>query len=105
MMTAVAELVNLARYPLTQPGSATLAERVTELRACLKKNGAAEAPAFLCADGLARCIADAEVLARRQYKSVGEGTAYLEEPDPSWPKDHPRANRQRAPIRSPHGSA
>jgi hypothetical protein len=94
-MTDVADLINLARYPITEPASAVLAKRVATLRTSLQETGAAEAPAFLSARGLERCIADAESLAPQQYKSVGAGTAYLEDPDPKWSKDHPRAIRQR----------
>ena len=94
-MTDMAALINLARYPLLQPSSPTWLSQVETLRAALRETGAAEAPAFLSPDGLARCIADAQALSSRQYKSVGEGTAYLEEPAASWPKDHPRAIRQR----------
>jgi hypothetical protein len=94
-MTDVADLINLARYPITEPGVATLATQIALLRASLRTTGAAEAPAFLSAHGLERCIADAESLAPQQYKSVGEGTSYLEDPDPKWSRDHPRAIRQR----------
>jgi hypothetical protein len=94
-MTEVAELIDLARYPITEAGSPVLAAQIASLRTSLAKTGAAEAPAFLSARGLTRCIADAESLASQQYKSVGEGTAYLEDPDPKWPEDHPRAIRQR----------
>ena len=76
-MTDVAALINLARYPLTQPSSPTLLAQVETLRASLRETGAAEAPEFLSGDGLARCISDAQALSSRQYKSVGEGTAYL----------------------------
>ncbi len=94
-MIDVAELINRARYPITEPGSEALAVQVATLRASLQKTGAAEAPEFLSARGLELCIADAESLASQQYKSVGEGTAYLEEPDPKWSADHPRATRRR----------
>lgn len=94
-MTDVAGLINRSRYPLTEPQSSMLAAQIETLRASLKNIGAAEAPGFLSTSGLARCIADAESLAPQQYKSVGEGTAYLEEPQPRWSKDHPRAIRQR----------
>jgi len=94
-MNDVAGLINLQRYPLTQPSSPTLAKQIDALRRELTNTGAAEAPAFLSAAGLGRCIADAEALALRQYKSAGEGTAYLEEPDAHWSKDHPRAIRRR----------
>ena len=94
-MNDVAGLVNLARYPLTQPSSPTLTKQIDALRRQLTNTGAAEAPGFLSAVGLGRCIADAEALALQQYKSVGEGTAYLEEPDAHWSTDHPRSIRQR----------
>lgn len=94
-MTDVAALIDLTRYPLTEPGSPRLARQIDALRRDLQLTGAAEAPAFLSADGLAACVADALELAPRQYKSVGEGTAYLEEPATHWPHDHPRATRRR----------
>jgi hypothetical protein len=94
-MIDVAELINASRYPLTQPHSPVLRARIAEMRASLARIGASEAPQFLSTGGLARCIADAESLAPRQYKSVGEGTAYLEEPDARWSAGHPRSTRGR----------
>jgi hypothetical protein len=94
-MTDLSGLINLTRYPVLQSDSPVLAARVAELRASLMQTGAAEAPQFLSTSGLARCIADAESLAPRHYKSVGAGTAYLEEPGPQWAAEHPRATRGR----------
>jgi len=93
-MNEMAALINLARYPLTEPDSPRLLHEIESLRRNLQATGAAEAPSFLSGAGLARCIADAEVLAPRQYKSVGLGTAYLEEPGEAWDTDHPRAVRR-----------
>jgi len=94
-MTVVAELIDQGRYPLGYPESPALVREVARLRQSLAEIGAAEAPGFLSARGLELCVADAEALAPRHYKSVGEGTAYLEEPDPHWPVGHPRATRRR----------
>ena len=94
-MDDLARLINQSRYPLTEPGSKVLAAQIETLRTSLANSGFAEAPAFLSTSGLARCIADAEALALRQYKSVGEGTAYLEEPATHWSTEHPRAVKQR----------
>jgi hypothetical protein len=94
-MNETAALINLARYPLTEPDSPRLLREVESLRRDLQATGAAEAPSFLSGIGLERCIVDAEALAPRQYKSVGEGSAYLEEPSPAWSADHPRAIRRR----------
>lgn len=93
-MNAMAAMINRARYPLTEPDSPRLRHEIESLRADLRAVGAAEAPAFLSDTGLARCVADAQALAPRQYKSVGQGSAYLEEPDAAWPTDHPRAIRR-----------
>ncbi|HEY6598533.1 MAG TPA: hypothetical protein VIZ30_04445 [Pseudomonadales bacterium] len=94
-MTDVTALINLERYPLERPSSQALRDEIETLRASLRATGAAEAPAFLSESGLACCLADAQTLASRQYKSVGAGTAYLEEPAATWPEDHPRATRGR----------
>lgn len=94
-MNETAALINLARYPLTELDSPRLLSEIESLRRDLQATGAAEAPSFLSGTGLTRCIADAEALAARQYKSVGQGTAYLEEPGAHWAADHPRAMRRR----------
>jgi hypothetical protein len=94
-MHTVEELIDQTRYPLNEPRSPRLAAQIDVLRASLERAGSAEASGFLSERGLARCIADAESLAPRQYKSVGAGTAYLEEPDAAWSSDHPRAMRAR----------
>lgn len=94
-MIDVAALIDSSRYPLTQMDSPLFRERVAELRASLARTGAAEAPGFLSKRGLERCIADAEALAPHHYKSVGRGSAYLEEPGAQWPTGHPRATRGR----------
>jgi hypothetical protein len=92
-MTDVAELINRARYPITEPESSALAAQVATLRASLRKAAPRKRRRF-SARGLERCIADAESLASRQYKAL-ERNRISEEPDPKWAADHPRAIRQR----------
>ena len=94
-MNTMAALINQARFPLTEPESPVLIREIESLRHDLQRTGAAEAPAFLSDAGLDCCVADGRALLSRQYKSVGEGSAYLEEPAAHWPKDHPRAIRRR----------
>ncbi len=88
-------LIDLVRYPVTEPASATLLAQVRRLREALQTTGAAEAPGFLSQAGLASCVADAAQLASLRYNSVGTGSAYLEEPAPHWLADHPRGMRGR----------
>ena len=68
-MSDVASLIDLSRYPLTEPDSPVLAARLATLRDSLQRTGAAEAPAFLTPDGLERCIADAQALAHRNTRA------------------------------------
>jgi len=94
-MIDAARLINLTRYPVTEPASKTLQVEVARLRESLAQTGAAEAPGFLSEAGLKSCTADAVQLSSLRYNSVGSGTAYLEEPAGHWPVDHPRAVRGR----------
>jgi hypothetical protein len=84
------DLVDLARYPLADldgPGGRSV---IADGRSQLAAIGAAELPGFLNPGGVSRLIEDARELAGRAHHSGGEGTAYLEFPDFSLPKEHPR---------------
>jgi len=84
------DLIDLVRYPLADlsgPGGRSV---IAGARSQLAATGAAELPGFINAGGVAILIADAEGLAPRAHHSGGEGTAYLEFPDFSLPKEHPR---------------
>jgi hypothetical protein len=91
----VSDLIDQARYPLDSIGSPARATAVAEARRQIARRGAAEVPGCLSLTGLEACLAEARDLAQGAYVSRGLGTAYLEEPGPQWPSDHPRAARQR----------
>jgi hypothetical protein len=84
------DLVDLARYPLTDLSGPKGRSVIAEARSQLAAMGAAELPGFLNAGGVRSLIGDAEELAPRAHHSGGEGTPYLEFPDFSLPKEHPR---------------
>ncbi|MGP0032799.1 MAG: hypothetical protein ACLPVF_20125 [Acidimicrobiales bacterium] len=88
--TAPEQLVDLDRYPVLQPDSATYRRAVLRGRSQLAAGGAAELAGFVTPSGVAALVADAEALAGRAHRSGGQGTAYLEVPDFSLPPDHPR---------------
>jgi len=88
-----ASLVDAQRYPLERIEAAACAAIVATARRQIEREGFAEIPQFLSADGLQRCIDDARSLAPLAYVSRGRGTAYLEEPSDAWPRDHARARR------------
>ena len=83
-------LVDLARYPVCEPGSHAYRACVDAARAQLRATGAAELPGFVSPAGVETLARDADALAPRAHPSGGQGTAYLEFPDFTLPEDHPR---------------
>ena len=89
-MSAPADLVDLARYPILDLAGAAMREVLAWARRQLRDTGACEVPAFLTPAGLATIRDDALALAPTAHRSEGYGTAYLEVPDFALPEDHPR---------------
>jgi hypothetical protein len=85
-----ADLIDLARYPMLSPESATMRDVLGWARAQLRETGACEVPGFLTAAGLSTIRADATALAPTAHRSEGYGTAYLDVPDFALAEDHPR---------------
>ena len=85
-----AQLVDLERYPLLDPGSQAYGAVVARAARQLHEMGAAEMEGFASPAGVAALVRDADALAPRAHASGGQGTAYLEFPDFSLPPDHPR---------------
>ena len=85
-----AQLVDLERYPLLDPGSQAYRAVVARAGHQLHEKGAAEIEGFVSPAGVAELVRDADTLAARAHASGGQGTAYLEFPDFSLPPDHPR---------------
>jgi hypothetical protein len=85
-----ADLVDLDRYPLLDPGSRRMQEVLNWAREQVKATGACEVSRFLSPAGLDTVIADARDLSKTAHRSEGYGTAYLDVPDTTLPEDHPR---------------
>ncbi len=88
--TDIADLVDLAAYPVLDPRGPQAAEVVARGRSQLAEMGAAELPGFVTITGVSALAADAEGLASRAFQSSGTGSAYLDRPDAGLPPDHPR---------------
>ncbi len=87
----IADVVDLDRYPLDDPG---LIERC---RSELQANGALKLDGFVRAEALERMVADARELAPRGYPNDATHNAYFDdEIDESLPEDHPRRIRVRS---------
>jgi len=85
-----AQVVDLERYPLLDPGSEAYRAVLVRARRQMHEKGAAEIEGFLSPAGVAALVHDADALAPRAHASGGQGTAYLEFPDFSLPPEHPR---------------
>jgi len=83
--------IDLERYPLLEPGSPVLRDRIGEARAALAEKGVALLPGFLTREALRATSAEIEkLLPRAHLEDVAVGTPYLELPDGSFPDGHPR---------------
>jgi hypothetical protein len=92
-----ASLVDLARYPVTDPGGAGAAAVAIAAEA-LRDQGVAILPGFLTAHGVARLVTEGLALAPLAHHSAVEGTAYVGLPDPSFPPGHPRRRLVRSSL-------
>jgi hypothetical protein len=87
---AVADDVDLARYPVDRLGTAEGRELVARCRAALAADGACELEGLLRPEAVARMVAESDALAAEAHRSTGKATPYLELPEAGWPDDHPR---------------
>ena len=85
-----ANLIDLARYPITDLGSAAARALARGCRAQLDQSGACELPGFLIPAAVEQLVRESDRHAALAYHSVSTGTPYLEVPDRSLPEDHPR---------------
>jgi hypothetical protein len=90
MPAAVAELVDLDRYPILDLDGAKMRAVLEWARGQMHATGACEVRDFITPIGRAKLVADARAVAPNAYRSTGIGTAYLEVPDFSLPAEHPR---------------
>lgn len=90
-------LVDLARYPVTDPGgAAVVADRHAEEMAA---TGVSILPGFLLDSALPALVSECEALAERAYLQDVQGTPYLELPDAAaWPPGHPRLTWARSAV-------
>ena len=83
------QIVDLARYPIGQPGSSRQAV-VDQVRADLAKDGCAVLKGFLTPRGVAAFLTEAEAVADKGHRSFGRTNPYFTKDDPSLPEADPR---------------
>ena len=90
MPTTGADLIDLTRYPIDQPGAALRARVVDDARAQLATDGCAVLKGFLTPQGIAALTAESEAQAKHAHHSHNRTNAYFTQDDPSLPADDPR---------------
>jgi hypothetical protein len=87
------DLVDLARYPITNPCSPGYRSLIEGGRTQLATRRACILPGFIARSAIPVLAREAEGVARVAYHVPRELCTYSESPDPSWPADHPRRHR------------
>ncbi len=77
-------------YPIDDLNHPKTRQLIAEGQASLQKIGAAEFPDFINAAGVAKLVEEGSILEKEAYWNDLVANAYLDEPDPSLPEDHPR---------------
>ena len=90
-MSALADLVDLDRYPIHALASSTAQTLVAECREGLRTEGAVRLDAFVRADAVDRMAEEAGDIAAQGYPNDAAHNCYFDdEIDESLPEDHPR---------------
>jgi hypothetical protein len=85
------DVVDLRRYPISEPGGADYLALVQDCRDQLRDRGVAQLDGFLTPAAVGEMTAEAARLAGRAWASDQAHTIYFEPPDDSAGADHPRA--------------
>jgi hypothetical protein len=86
-----AALVDVARYPILDPGVPQFGELAGRCRSQLDETGCCILPGFLTPEAVVLAVDEAgDLVPVGHHSQVATGTAYLEIPDPSWPECHAR---------------
>jgi hypothetical protein len=87
---SLADLVDLARYPITDPASQAGEELIKRCRSDMETAGACQLPGFLTAKASASLAQEASSLAHLAYYQDDQHNAYFEDVDETLPADDPR---------------
>lgn len=94
---AIADLIDLDRYPIHELESGTAQSLVEECRDALSSEGACRLDGFVRADAVERMASEARTLAGQGYPNDDTHNCYFDdEIDDSLPEDHPRRIRVRS---------
>ncbi len=83
------EMIDLARYPIDQPGCEAYHQVLAQVRADLAKDGCAVIRGFLTPAGVRAAVAEADSVAHLGHRSYSRTNVYFSQDDQSLSADHP----------------
>jgi len=83
------DMIDLARYPIDQPGSSLYNDVLDQVRADLVRDGCAVLRGFLTPQGVASAVKEADNVADQGYRSYSRTNVYFSQDDESLPETHP----------------
>ena len=84
------ELVDLARYPITSPGSPLGIDLSDRLRGTLRERGVCRLEGFLTSSAVQRIVDELSSIEELAYYGLKQATPYFNDVDPRFDADHPR---------------
>jgi hypothetical protein len=87
---SLSDLVDLARYPITENASGARRELIERCRSDMETSGACQLPGFLSANASVSLAQEASSLAHLAYYQDDQHNAYFEEAPESLPEDDSR---------------
>ena len=100
LTVAPEQLIDVGRYPVTDLESQTTQAVIDEERRRLTSTGVSIMAGFLTVAAVARLCREADELAAQAHFSEVSGSPYLERPDRSFPKSHPRRANEHTSLRA-----
>jgi len=85
----ISSLVDMGRYPLDCPGSASFSTMISGVRDQLYEDGCAVLKGFVHEDGLKALVKEADRVAGKAHRSFSRTNAYFTKDDTSLPPSHP----------------
>lgn len=89
-MNALADIVDLERYPIADASATRYESLASRCRTELADSGVSILEGFLHPPAVQQLVDEAVALAPQGHPSDVPGTPYLEIPSDDWPADHPR---------------
>lgn len=88
------DVVDLASYPILDPGSPGYTDLIAQCQSGLEADGASVLEGFLREDVLAQTVAEVEPVLGNAFYKTKHHSPYLVADDPAYADDHPRNRKQ-----------